>query len=67
MLARTQLLALVIIFAKFTGLVQKKIVMGAEIYCLSDVGEALSGCTVACSKSTLSAVNCTLDKSGRKR
>lgn len=67
MLASIKLLVLAVILAEFTGLIQKKIVTGVEIYYLSDVGEALSGCTVVCSKSTLSAVNCTLDKSGRKR
>lgn len=65
--AGTQLPVLAIMLAEFTGLIQKKIVTGAEIYYRSDVGEALSGCTVVCSKSTLSAVNCPLDKSGRKR
>lgn len=67
MLASTRLLVLAIVLAESTGLMQEKTVTGAEIYYFSDVGEALSGCTVVCSKSTVSAVNCALDKSGRKR
>lgn len=67
MLASTQLLVLAIILAESTGLIQEKTVMGAEIYYFSGVGEALSACTVVCFKSTVSAVNCIPDKSGRKR